>query len=124
MEFRRENLRYQGYGELTKVGSEVMTNVLQIEHAFTEKVYFTYYAGDEPYTRIVEYKKFTQHQSPSTLLGIEIPSHKNKLYPMPIKRESARAYRYFDDQIGRASCRERVCQYVEISVVAVQLKKN
>src|SRR3546814_16029803 len=29
-----------------------------------------------------------------------------------------------DDQIGRASCRERVCQYVSISVVAVSLKKH
>src|SRR3546814_12540384 len=27
-------------------------------------------------------------------------------------------------QIGRASCRERVCQHVEYSVVAVSLKKN
>src|SRR3546814_13740830 len=27
-------------------------------------------------------------------------------------------------QIGRASCRERVCQYVSISVVAVYLKKT
>src|SRR3546814_15911989 len=27
-------------------------------------------------------------------------------------------------KIGRASCRERVCQYVYISVVAVSLKKN
>src|SRR3546814_15552168 len=27
-------------------------------------------------------------------------------------------------QIGRASCRERVCQYVDISVVAVSLKKK
>src|SRR3546814_11601412 len=27
-------------------------------------------------------------------------------------------------EIGRASCRERVCQYVSISVVAVTLKKN
>src|SRR3546814_17399470 len=27
-------------------------------------------------------------------------------------------------QIGRAACRERVCQYVEISVVAVTLKKK
>src|SRR3546814_7942761 len=27
-------------------------------------------------------------------------------------------------QIGRASCRERMCQYVSISVVAVSLKKN
>src|SRR3546814_12832954 len=28
------------------------------------------------------------------------------------------------EEIGRASCRERVCQSVEISVVAVSLKKN
>src|SRR3546814_4632382 len=28
------------------------------------------------------------------------------------------------DKIGRASCRERVCQYVYISVVAVSLKKK
>src|SRR3546814_11274868 len=28
------------------------------------------------------------------------------------------------DQIGRVSCRERVCQYVSISVVAVALKKK
>src|SRR3546814_19237923 len=28
------------------------------------------------------------------------------------------------DEIGRASCRERVCQYVEISGVAVSLKKK
>src|SRR3546814_20592200 len=28
------------------------------------------------------------------------------------------------DQIGRASCRERVCQYVEVSVVAVSLQKK
>src|SRR3546814_15338879 len=28
------------------------------------------------------------------------------------------------EEIGRASSRERVCQYVEISVVAVSLKKN
>src|SRR3546814_18108432 len=28
------------------------------------------------------------------------------------------------NQIGRATCRERVCQYVSISVVAVSLKKK
>src|SRR3546814_13167359 len=27
-------------------------------------------------------------------------------------------------KIGRASCRDRVCQYVSLSVVAVSLKKN
>src|SRR3546814_12424345 len=30
----------------------------------------------------------------------------------------------FAYEIGRASCRERVCQYVSISVVAVSLKKK
>src|SRR3546814_17721998 len=29
-----------------------------------------------------------------------------------------------EKQIGRASCRERVCQYVEIRVVALSLKKK
>src|SRR3546814_14556752 len=29
-----------------------------------------------------------------------------------------------EKQIGRASCRERVCQYVSFSVVAVSLKKK
>src|SRR3546814_13955838 len=38
--------------------------------------------------------------------------------PMPALTEKRRR-----DQIGRASCRERVCQYVEISVVAGSLKK-
>src|SRR3546814_15150547 len=36
-----------------------------------------------------------------------------------IALQSARQY-----QIGRASCRERVCQYVSISVVAASLKKT
>src|SRR3546814_15961149 len=31
---------------------------------------------------------------------------------------------YQSSQIGRASCRERVCQYVSISVVAVSLNNN
>src|SRR3546814_16463762 len=35
-----------------------------------------------------------------------------------------RAFRAFDLQIGRASCRERVCEYVWISVVAVSYKKK
>src|SRR3546814_13927779 len=31
---------------------------------------------------------------------------------------------FWSPEIGRASCRERVCQYVYISVVAVSLKKK
>src|SRR3546814_11139860 len=38
--------------------------------------------------------------------------------------ESRRLNEFLSDQIGRASCRERVCQYVKNSVVAVSLKKK
>src|SRR3546814_11417757 len=35
-----------------------------------------------------------------------------------------RKFGLLEDEIGRASCRERVCRYVSISVVAVSLKKK
>src|SRR3546814_18229533 len=42
--------------------------------------------------------------------------------------EKAKLYEWYlrtiGEKIGRASCRERVCQYVEITVVAVSLKKK
>src|SRR3546814_20320959 len=38
-------------------------------------------------------------------------------------REAARAT-FYREQTGRASCRDRVCQYVEYSVVTVTLKKK
>src|SRR3546814_16998233 len=40
------------------------------------------------------------------------------------REEMERAPRWQIPEIGRASCRERVCHYVSISVVAVSLKKN
>jgi len=84
------------YGELPYVGREFHRIVLPVEFAFPENVYFCYYAGPERFTRIVEYKKFTKHKSPTTLLGLEIPSRANKLYPMPFESEKAVAKRYFD----------------------------
>src|SRR3546814_21090769 len=49
-------------------------------------------------------------RAPGATAGVERPDH---------GREQARR-----DPIGRASGRERVCQYVSISVVAVSLKKK
>src|SRR3546814_19747427 len=40
------------------------------------------------------------------------------------QRAAARAEAEADRPIGSASCRERVCQYVSISVVDVSLKKK
>jgi UDP-galactopyranose mutase len=86
----------QCYGELPFVGRDFHKIVLPVEHCFPENVYFLYYAGDEQFTRIVEYKKFTQHQAPTTLLGLEIPSMNGKHYPLPLKSEQAKAQKYLD----------------------------
>ena len=59
--------------------------------------YFLYYAGDEEYTRIVEYKKLTGYKSKDTLLVLEIPSYSNKLYPYPIKKYTDIADKYKKD---------------------------
>ncbi len=81
-------------GKLDYIGRDLTTIVLPTEFAFPEDVFFTYYAGDEPYTRIVEYKKFTRYKSNSTLLGLEIPSRNGRHYPLPIKREMELAQKY------------------------------
>jgi len=84
------------YGELPYVGRDLIPIILPVEYALPQDVYFIYYAGAEKYTRVVEYKKFTQHKSPTTLITIEIPSSKSKYYPMPFESEKAKAKRYFE----------------------------
>ena len=96
------------YGELPFVGRDFHKIVLPIEFAFPDNVYFVYYAGTEQFTRIVEYKKLTLHKSPHTILGLEIPSMRNKLYPLPMEKCKAMARRYHDEchedvhHVGRA----------------------
>jgi len=82
------------YGELPYIGRDFHRIVLPQEHVFPENVYFIYYANDERFTRLVEYKKFTLHKSPSTLIGMEIPSHNGKHYPLPFKSELRHAAKY------------------------------
>ena len=82
------------YGTLKYVGRDFHKIVFPTESVLPEHVYFLYYANDEAFTRIVEYKKFTHHKSPTTLLGLEIPSDKGKHYPLPFldQQELARKY--------------------------------
>jgi UDP-galactopyranose mutase len=82
------------YGELPFIGRDFHKIVLPVKEAFPKDVYFVYYVNDEAFTRIVEYKKFTRHNSESTLLGLEIPSKNGKHYPLPIKSEINRAKKY------------------------------
>lgn len=82
------------YGELKYIGRDFMKIILPVERITPEGYYFLYYAGDEPYTRIVEYKTLTGYKSKDTLIGIEIPSNANRLYPYPTKSEVDKANRY------------------------------
>lgn len=84
------------YGELRWMGRDFFKMVLPVEEVFPKDVYFLYYANQEPFTRVVEYKKFYENKSPHTLIGIEIPSFKNKLYPFPMKKDQDRAQQYFE----------------------------
>ncbi len=104
------------YGELPFVGRDFIKLVLPVENAFPENVYFVYYAGDEPYTRLVEYKKFTKYKAPSTFLGIEIPSNSNKLYPYPFKSQIALAQKYFADLPEGVVCIGRAGSYKYIDI--------
>ena len=96
------------YGALPFVGRDLIKFVLPSENVFPENVFFVYYAGGEPFTRLVEYKKFTRHKSPHSLIGMEIPSTNGKHYPLPMKYWQAVASKYHDLQpdgvfsIGRA----------------------
>src|SRR3546814_13478122 len=58
-------------------------------------------------------------------VAMEPPSSYNAQAIRDEKVKVLRALRRITtDEIGRASCRERVCQYVKISVVAVSLKNK
>jgi len=74
------------YGELPYIGRDLLKVLIPSEYVLPPNVYFLYYAGEEPYTRIVEYKKFTHYKSNSSLITIEIPSKNNKHYPLPISK--------------------------------------
>ena len=86
----------QCHGELPFLGRDLHLLVFPSEFVFPENVYFLYYANTEKFTRMVEYKKFTKHKSPTTLVGLEFPSHNGKFYPIPTKAEQARAKKYYD----------------------------
>jgi len=85
------------YGELKYIGRDFLKIILPIERVTPEPYYYLYYAGDEPYTRIIEYKLLTGYKSPDTLLVVETPSFSNKLYPYLIKSEIAKAHKYLSE---------------------------
>ena len=94
------------YGKLPFIGRDFHKLVLPIEYALPKNVYFVYYAGNEPHTRIAEYKKLSNYvDKSSTMIGIEIPSM-NEALSIASKKFYKLADKYFDldnvFSIGRA----------------------
>jgi len=83
-------------GQLPFIGRDFYPFILPVENIFPGDVYFLYYAGKERVTRCVEYKKLTKYKSKNSLLGIEVPSLNNRLYPLPIKKYQDLADKYFN----------------------------
>lgn len=99
------------HGELPFLGREFHKLIFPTEFVMPGNVYFLYYAdGGTAHTRLVEYKKFTKHVSPTTLLGMEIPTlGGGKHYPLPFQWAQQRANQYYGEfpaegvfSIGRA----------------------
>ncbi|MBU1027261.1 MAG: NAD(P)-binding protein [Candidatus Margulisbacteria bacterium] len=103
-----EELCSGAFGDLPYVGRDFLVFVLPCKQIFPGNIRFCHYTQSEPFTRIVEYKKLTYYESDDTLLGLEIPSKRNKLYPYMIKKYLDRAKQYLDSlpqdiySIGRA----------------------
>ncbi len=92
-----DDLMDNAYGELRYMGRDFYPIVLPIEHIFRDNHHFIHYPNEEKYTRIVEYKNLTQHEAPDTLLVMEVPSHRNKLYSYSIPSEQEKAKKYLEN---------------------------
>lgn len=92
-----EELCNYSRGELPYAGRDFTFFVLPCKQVFPDNVRFCHYTQSEPYTRIVEYKALTYYESENTLLGLEIPSKSNKLYPYMIEKYIDITKDYLDD---------------------------
>ena len=111
------------WGELKYVGREFYKIVLPTEEVLPKDVYFIYYPNEnEQQTRVTEFKKFTQHKSKNSLISLEVPSMKNKLYPTMIKKEVNLAEKYLNAlpekviSVGRMG----TYRYVDIDDIIMQ----
>ncbi len=92
-----EELCNYSRGDLPYAGRDFIIFVLPCKQAFPGDVRYCHYTQFEPYTRIVEYKKLTFYESEDTLLVLEIPSSRNRLYPYMIKKYLDIAKDYLND---------------------------
>lgn len=98
-------------GKLPFIGRDFHKIVLPIKYALPPDIYFMYEAGDEKWTRLTEFKKFTHHEAEDTLIGIEMPSENGRYYPMPIKKHQELAEEYYKAMAPNIYCLGRNGSY-------------
>ena len=117
------------FGELPFIGRDFHKIVFPSKNIFPKNVYFLYYANSEKFTRLVEYKKFTKHNSNTTLVGMEIPSKNGKHYPVPFKKEIKKSHKYLKKfpswyfSIGRAGTYRYEVDIDDCIEQALEIKK-
>lgn len=117
------------FGELPYIGRNLEYIVFPSKNVFPRNISFVYYAGNEKFTRMVEYKKFTNFKSNSSLIGIEYPSMNGKHYPLPFKKEIKKAIRYLKNlpewyfSIGRAGTYRYAVDIDDCIEQALEIKK-
>lgn len=82
------------YGKLQYCGRTFLKIVLPVPNVLPDQVTWVHYSGGEPYTRITEFKKITGHQSPHTLIGVELPDERSRYYPVQSRPELLRFEQY------------------------------
>lgn len=84
-------------GEIPYAGRDFYLLLLPCQQILAGDVRWTHYAGEnDEWTRVTEFKKVTNYQSPDTLLVLEKPSRNNKLYPFQTKAAQALVKQYMD----------------------------
>ncbi len=82
------------FGRLKYCGRDFIPIWLPTEYAMPKEITWIHYTGDEPHTRVTEFKKITNYKSDSTLLGIEIPSNRGRYYPIQSEPELKKFQQY------------------------------
>lgn len=82
------------YGRLQFYGRQFLPIWLPVEYALPEDITWIHYSGPEEHTRVTEFKKITGHKSSSTLLGVEVPTLRGRLYPVQSPTEMKRYEQY------------------------------
>jgi len=82
------------FGVLRYCGRKFLKIVLPVEKVLPKDLVWIHYAGEEPFTRVTEFKKITNHKSRDTLLGVEMPALQGQYYPVQIEEEILRFKKY------------------------------